>query len=42
VCGIETLVCHDEGFVNNPLDIEESDEHALDFALYLSRLFQRR
>jgi hypothetical protein len=27
------LVCQDEFFVNNPLDVKENDEHALDFAL---------
>jgi hypothetical protein len=25
--------------VNNPLDAKEDDEHALDFALHLPRLF---
>jgi hypothetical protein len=25
--------------VNNPLDVKENDEYALDFALYLSYLF---
>jgi hypothetical protein len=27
-------------FVNNPLDVKENDEHALDFALHLSRPLQ--
>jgi hypothetical protein len=39
VCGIECLVFQDVFFVNNPLDEKESDEHALDFALHLSRTF---
>jgi hypothetical protein len=30
------LACQDEFFVNNPLDVKENDEHALDFALHLS------
>jgi hypothetical protein len=38
VCGIDWLACHVEFFVNNPLDIKENYEHALDFALLLSRL----
>jgi hypothetical protein len=25
--------------VNNPLDVKETDEHALDFALHVFRLF---
>jgi hypothetical protein len=29
-----------EFFVNIPLDLKENDEHALDFALYLSRFFR--
>jgi hypothetical protein len=29
----------DEIVVTNPLDVKENDEHALDFALLLSRLF---
>jgi hypothetical protein len=27
------LACQEEFFVNNPLDIKENDEHALDFGL---------
>jgi hypothetical protein len=27
-------------FANNPFDVKESDEHALDFALHLSHLFR--
>jgi hypothetical protein len=27
-------------FVNNPLDVNENDEHALDFAFHMSRLSQ--
>jgi hypothetical protein len=33
------LACQDEFFVNNPLDVKENDEHALDVAVHLSRLF---
>jgi hypothetical protein len=29
------LACQDEFFVNNPLDAEANDEHALQFALHL-------
>jgi hypothetical protein len=36
----DCLACQDEMFVNNPLDVKESYEHALDFALHLSRLFR--
>jgi hypothetical protein len=39
VCGIDCLVCQDEFFVNNPLDIEENVEHGLEFAVHLSHLF---
>jgi hypothetical protein len=31
------LVCQDEFFVNSHLDVEENYEHALGFALHLSR-----
>jgi hypothetical protein len=34
------LVCQDELFVNNPLDVKGNDQHALDFALHLSRPFR--
>jgi hypothetical protein len=30
----------DEFFVNNPLDVKENDEHALDFVLHLSHRFR--
>jgi hypothetical protein len=40
VCGIDCLAFRDEFFANNPLDFKESDEHAPDFALHLSHLFQ--
>jgi hypothetical protein len=33
VCRIDCLACQDELFVNNPLDVKENDEQALDFAL---------
>jgi hypothetical protein len=36
------LACQDEFFVNIPLDVTENDEHTLDFALHLYRLFQSR
>jgi hypothetical protein len=29
----DCLACQNELFVNNPLDVNENDEHALDFAL---------
>jgi hypothetical protein len=38
VCRIDSLVCQDEFFVNNPLDVKENDEHALGFVIHLSRL----
>jgi hypothetical protein len=38
VCGIDCFVCQDEFFVNNPLDVNENYEHALDFAIHLSRI----
>jgi hypothetical protein len=34
------LACQDEFFVNSQLDVKENDEHALCFALDLSRLFR--
>jgi hypothetical protein len=40
VCGIGCLGLQDEFFVNNPLDVKENDEHALNFAFHLSRLFR--
>jgi hypothetical protein len=40
VCGIDRLACQDEFFANSPPDVKENDEHALDFGLLLSRLFQ--
>jgi hypothetical protein len=39
MCKIEGLACQDEFLVNNPLDVKENDEHALDFALDLPHLF---
>jgi hypothetical protein len=38
VCGIDYFACQDKFFVNIPL-MTENDEHALYFALHLSRLF---
>jgi hypothetical protein len=32
VCGIDYLACQDKFFVNNPLDVKENYEHALDFS----------
>jgi hypothetical protein len=40
VYGIDCLASQDEFFVNNIFDVKENDEHALDFALNMSRLFR--
>jgi hypothetical protein len=40
VCVINCLAYQDELFVSNPFDVKENDEHALNFALHLSRLFR--
>jgi hypothetical protein len=40
VCGIDLLACQDKLFMNNPLDIKENVEHALDFAVHLSHFFR--
>jgi len=37
--GIHILACWNKFFVHNPLDIKESDYHALDIAFHLSGLF---
>ena len=37
--GIHSLACWDNFFVYNPLDIKESDDHALDIAFHPSGLF---
>jgi hypothetical protein len=37
---VELTVWPGEFFVNNPLDVKENYEHALDFAFRLSRLFE--
>jgi hypothetical protein len=42
VCGTDCLACQAELFVNNPLNAKENNEHALDFALQLSRHFRSR
>jgi hypothetical protein len=42
VCGVDCLACQNDFFVNNPHNVEENDEHALEFALHLSRLFGLR
>jgi hypothetical protein len=39
LCGTECYVWPDEFFVNNPLHVKKSDEHALDFARYLLAFF---
>ena len=36
--GIHSLACWDKFFVHKPLDVKESDDHALDIAFHLSRL----
>jgi hypothetical protein len=40
--GIDCLACQEEFFVNNPIDAKENDEHAPDYGLHLSHLFQSR
>jgi hypothetical protein len=35
------LACQNEFFVINHLDAKENNEHVLDFALHLPRLFER-
>ena len=37
--GIRSLVCWDKFFVHNPLDVKESQDHALEIAFHLSGLF---
>ena len=37
--GIHSLVCWDKFFVHNPLDVKESDDHAVDIAFHLSDFF---
>ena len=37
--GIHSLACWDNFFVHNPLDVKESDDHALDIAFHPSGLF---
>jgi hypothetical protein len=37
---VDSLACQDEFFVNNPLDVKESDEHALDFPFTCLALFR--
>jgi hypothetical protein len=39
VCGIDYLSSQNELILNNPLDVKEFDEHALEFALHLCLLF---
>jgi hypothetical protein len=36
VCGTDCMACQGEFFVNNPLNVRDNEEHALDFALHLS------
>jgi hypothetical protein len=40
MCGIDCMACQGELFENNPLDVKENHEHALDFALHRSHLFR--
>jgi hypothetical protein len=42
VSGIDCMACQYKFFVNNSLEIKGNDEHALDFAFHLSRLFRPR
>ena len=37
--GIHSLACWDKFFMRNPLDVKESDDHALENAFHLSGLF---
>jgi len=37
--GIHSSACWDKLFVHNPLDVKESDDHALEIAFHLSGLF---
>ena len=37
--GIHSLASWDKFFVHNPLDVKESDDHALDIAFHMSGLF---
>jgi hypothetical protein len=39
VCGIDCLAYQDEFFVNNPFGVKENNEHVLECAFHLSRLF---
>jgi hypothetical protein len=39
VCGNDCLACHDEFFINNPLDVKENDEQAFDVGPHQSRRF---
>jgi len=39
--GIHSSACWDKFFVHNPLDVKESDSHALEIAFHLSGLFWR-
>ena len=37
--GIHSLACWDKFFMHSPLDVKESDDHALEIAFHLSGLF---
>ena len=37
--GIHSLACWDKFFMHNPLDVKESDNHALEIAFHPSGLF---
>jgi hypothetical protein len=40
MCGMSVRpACQDEFFENNPLDVKENDDHALDFTFHLYHLF---
>jgi len=39
---IHSLDCWDKFFVHNPLDVKETDDHALEVAFHLSGLFWLR
>jgi hypothetical protein len=39
VCESECLVCHDDFFINKPLNAKENEEHAFYFALHVYHLF---
>jgi hypothetical protein len=42
ICGTDCLVCKDELFVSNPLEVRENNKHVLYFVIDVSRLFRSR